>query len=95
MMSSNGTEKVANKKKEDESSTNLSQDAETGPLLLPSLYRLTEGIRRKELKLMVSLPARSLWSQVLMSGHLRNDRKCPEMSLQTLVMSGYLELSCP
>jgi hypothetical protein len=47
-MSSDGMEKVANKK-EDESSTNLSQDAETGPLLLPSLYRLTEGIPRKEL----------------------------------------------
>jgi hypothetical protein len=62
-MSSDGTEKVANKKKEDESSTNLSQDAETGPLLLLSLYRLlTEGIPRKELKLMVSLPARSPWS---------------------------------
>jgi hypothetical protein len=43
-MSSDGTKKVANKKKEDESSTNLSQDAETGPLSLPSLYRLTEGI---------------------------------------------------
>jgi hypothetical protein len=61
-MSRDGTEKVANKKKKDESSTNLSQDAETGPLLLPSLYRLTEGIPRKELKLMVSLPARSPWS---------------------------------
>jgi hypothetical protein len=61
MMSSDGTEKVANKK-EDESSTNLSQDAETGPLLLPSLYRLMEGIPRKELKLMVSLPVRSPWS---------------------------------
>jgi hypothetical protein len=60
-MSSDGTKKVANKK-EDESSTNLSQDAETGPLLLPSLYRLTEGIPRKELKLMVSLPVSSLWS---------------------------------
>jgi hypothetical protein len=60
-MSSDGTEKVANKK-EDESSTNLSQDAETGPLLLPSLYHLAEGIPRKELKLMVSLPARSPWS---------------------------------
>jgi hypothetical protein len=64
-MSSDGTKKVANKKKKDESSTNLSQDAETGPLLLPSfctLYRLTEGIPRKELKLMVSLPACSPWS---------------------------------
>jgi hypothetical protein len=48
-MSRDGTKKVANKK-EDESSTNLSQDAETGPLLLPSLYRLTEGIPRKEFK---------------------------------------------
>jgi hypothetical protein len=53
-MSSDGTEKVANKKKEDESSTNLSQDAETGPLLLPLLYCLTEGIPRKELKLMAN-----------------------------------------
>jgi hypothetical protein len=55
---------VANKKKEDESSTNLSQDAETGPLLLPSLYRLTESIPRKELKLMMVslLPARFPWS---------------------------------
>jgi hypothetical protein len=49
-MSSDGTEKVAKKKKEDESSTNLSQDAEIGPLLLLSLYHLTEGIPRKELK---------------------------------------------
>jgi hypothetical protein len=41
-MSSDGAEKVANKK-ENESSTNQSQDAETGLLFLPSLYRLTEG----------------------------------------------------
>jgi hypothetical protein len=62
-MSSDDTEKVANKKKKDESSTNLSQDAETGPFLLLLLYRLTESIPRKELKLMVSLlPARSPWS---------------------------------
>jgi hypothetical protein len=60
-MSSDGTEKVVHKK-EDESSTNLSQDAETGPLLLPSLYLLAEGIPRKERKLLVSLPARSPWS---------------------------------
>jgi hypothetical protein len=55
---------VANKKKEDESSTNLFQDAETGPLLLPSLYRLKEGIPRKVLKLMMVwlLPARFPWS---------------------------------
>jgi hypothetical protein len=54
---------VANKKKEDESSTNLSQDAENGLLLLPLLYRLTGGIPRKEFKLMMVslLPARSLW----------------------------------
>jgi hypothetical protein len=62
-ISSDGIEKVANKK-EDGSSTNLSQDAETGPLLLPSLYRLTEGMPRKELKLMMIslLPACSPWS---------------------------------
>jgi hypothetical protein len=51
-MSTEGTQKAATKK-EDES-TNLSQDAEIGPMLLPSLYRLTGGIPRKELKLMVS-----------------------------------------